>query len=105
MSKTIEIISKEKIKQIFLDCGVGEKYANEAVDVYDCISLQLTGKKIGKGSELLAISLENPPKRCGLCEGDSWINDMYPVVPYNDSLIVETVRQRYRKYLLCFHAK
>ena len=53
MSKTIEII---------LNCGVGEKYANEVVDVYDCISLQLTGKKIGKGSVLLAISLENPPK-------------------------------------------
>lgn len=104
MSKTFEIISKEQIKKIFLDCGVGEKYANEAVDVYDCISLQLTGKKIGKGSVLLAISLENPPNGSEeIFNGGNWLNAVYPIVPYNDSLIVETVRQKYRKYQLCFH--
>lgn len=91
----MEVISKEKIKQIFLEDGVGKIYAEQAVNVFDCISLQLSGKKLGKDVILVALSLQNA-ERINLKGFNAWSN-IYSVFPYTDSLIVENVQQRYNK--------
>ena len=99
----MEVISAKTIKKIFLECGVGEKYASQAIDVFHSLALSFTGKKLAatddeEGVHCLALPLENPekinlegfksvqPVTCGI------------VVPYTDILIRNVLRRRYGKY-------
>ena len=99
----MEVISAKTIKKIFLECGVGHKYASQAVDVFDCLALSLTGKNLAatddeEGVHCLALPLENPGEIN--LEGFKSVHqaNIYEIVPYTDALIRDVLKRRYGKY-------
>lgn len=94
----LQRITKKQIKDIFLKSGVGEKYSDEAVQVWDFIAEQTTGKKLGQGVELYALKLKGDVD----IKKDVKLYSLYPVVPYTDELIVQFVQDTYIQSQLWF---